>query len=129
MLWSLWCPQKGDAAPQHLHLSPELHDSYKKHRHTCALQRHPSWGTKSFNQVPEASQLPSEVKFDKKGVKKGDYSPLGSIKDKQADPTLLQGLQEERLPSLSTLRSCCYPESVGGVEYKHTLGSNMHLLH
>lgn len=59
---------------------------------THTLQRHPSCGAKSFNQVPEDSQLPSEVKFDKKGIEKGDDSPLGSIKAKQADPTLPQGL-------------------------------------
>lgn len=56
------------------------------------LQGHPSCAAKSFNQVPEDSQLPSKVKFDKKGIEKGDVSPLGSIKAKQADPTLLQGL-------------------------------------
>lgn len=87
------------------------------------MQQHPSCAAKCFNQVPEHSQLPSEVKFDKKKIEKGDYSPLGSVKAKQNDPTLLQGLWEKRLPALSTLRSCCCSKSAGDGEYRHTLGS------
>lgn len=86
MLWSLWWPQKDGAAPPSLTKAPwSPHGHHKRHRHTHPQQGHHSWGAESFNQVPEDSQFPSEVKFDKESIEKGANSPLRSMKAKQAD--------------------------------------------
>lgn len=83
-------PQKGGAEPQHiLHLTP-------KHRGpTTTTTRDADTHTlegKAFNQVPEDSQSPGEVRFAKKGIEKEDDPPPGSIKAKWAGAMLPWGL-------------------------------------
>lgn len=56
---------------------------------------------KAFNQVPEDSLLPSEVRFAKKGIEKEDHPPLGSIRAKQVGALLPWGLLEQRPPASS----------------------------
>lgn len=103
-------PAERDAELQHpLHLMPKLHGppmtaTRDAETHIPCRDILPMEG-KAFNQVPEDSRLPGEVRFAKKGIENEDDPPLGSIEVKWSGALLLWGLLGQRPSALSTLRS------------------------